>query len=163
MLTNLLARLRLHWRPLAGAVAVACLWFVMAAVAHAQDVIDPPLTEEGASLFEVFAKLYVVLGPIFTQRITEWLRTTFPAWEDMDGKAASMNVALIVFGVGAVIGLAVKPEFVLPDVPTGGALLDYASYLQSILLLVVGVIGWFVAGGRGLHAKWKARIEGGTA
>lgn len=169
----MLARLR-DWmlrhrpRPVVAATALALVGFVaLRAVAQAaglaQDVIDPPLTESGARLFDILAQLYVVLGPVFTERVTEWLRTTFPSWEAMDGKVASMNVALVLFAIGAAVGLAVKPELIIPDQPTGGALLDWAGWVQAVLLVVVGAIGWFVAGGRGLHDRWKQRTGGGTA
>ena len=169
----MVARIR-HWmfrhrpRPIVAAAALALVGYVaLRTVAHAaglgQDVVDPPLTEGGARLFGILAQLYVVLGPVFTQRVTEWLRTNYPAWEEMDGKTASMNVALVLFAIGAAVGLAVKPEIVIPDVPVSGALLDWASWAQAVLLVVVGAIGWFVAGGRGLHDWWKQRTGGGLA
>lgn len=160
--------LRHRPRPVAAATALALVGFVaLRAAAHAaglgQDVIDPPFTESGARLFDILAQLYLVLGPLFTERVTEWLRTNYPAWEAMDGKVASMNVALVLFAIGAAVGLAVKPDLVIPDSPTSGALLDWASWAQAVLLVAVGAVGWFVAGGRGLHDWWKRRTGGGLA
>lgn len=151
-------------RPIATATAIAAVAFIAFRVvaAHAAGVGEDgvPLTPGGASLFDTLAQLYVILGPYIVQRVTEWLRTNYPSWADMSGKTASMNVAVIAFVGAVVLGLATRPELALPAFPDGGALLDYASYAESVLLTLVGVLGYFVAGSRGLHDKWKERTGG---
>lgn len=104
-------------------------------------------------------ELVAMVLPLINRYLTEFVKRQNPELADrLGGKTLARNVGFVLFLAFALVGMAARPDVVIPAAPASLTIVDWGEWLINLLLIVISLLYYTIRGSNDVHDK----LEGNT-